>query len=126
MKRRLKLTPFAKIIIAILIIVGARYVYLNQENIQLGDINSIEKIKEKAKNIFNNKIKEESSQDIKPNNTIDTITIYITDSDNYIKISTLGKTVNKLKNVNKNTFDTLLFNISKEKALIGKIIYKKK
>lgn len=125
MKRRLKLTPFAKIFIVVLIILGARYVYLNQKKIKFVELNSFEEIKEKASELFKQKVEKEniSKKDIIVNKA-DTIHINITDSDDYIKISASGKTVKKLKT--NNTTDTLLFNISKEKALVGKIIYNRK
>lgn len=115
MKRKLKLTSFAKITFAVLIILGGRYLYMNQADIKSGKPINIDKIIQKGKNIFNKteKIKIISKQQ-------DTVIIRITDSKNKIEINTSGKTVIKNKPSNINP-DTLLFNISEQK--IGKIIY---
>jgi len=128
MKRRLKLTPFAKIVIVVLIIIGARYVYFNQENIELGEITIFNEIKEKTKNIFNNEVEDKPIQNKKDKiNKVDTIIIEITESEDLIKIISSKKIVNKFKSSDsRNSSDTFLFNISTEKALVGKIIYNKK
>ncbi len=124
MKRRLKLTPFAKVTIVVLLIVGVRYLYLNQINFKDKEIINLNEFIEKTKNIFNKTEKSTPNKKINLSKKQDTIVINITDNDSIIKINSNGKTVIKRKNIN--ITDTLLFTISKEKKIVGKIIYKKK
>jgi hypothetical protein len=123
MKRRLKLTPFAKITIVVLIIVGVRYLYLNQINLKNKELINFDEFIEKTKNIFNKTEKEKLNKKEEFSKKQDTIVINIIENDTILKIKSFGKTVIKRKNTNKNNTDTFLFNISKEKELIGKIIY---
>jgi len=123
MKRRLKLTPFAKITIVVLIIIGVRYLYLNQINLKDKEIINVDEFIEKTKNLFNKTEKEIINKKANVLKKQDTIIINITDNDTILKIESYGKTVIKRKKSNKNNTDTFLFNISKEKELIGKIIY---
>lgn len=122
MKRRLKLTPFAKIFIVAIIVLGVRYVYKNQNNIFKDNVFKIETIKEKIPNLFKSGVDNKNEVYTHKNNS-DTITIFITDDEKRIKISSEGKILNYRKFSNKT--DTILFNISNEKKIVGKIIYKK-
>lgn len=120
MKRRLKLTPFAKILIVVLIILGIRYAYKSIDN-NTSEIINIDKIIEKTKNIFKT---ESNNKKTNTSSKLDTVEINISENDSIIKIKSSGKTVFKRKKFNET--DTFLFNISNEKELIGKIIYTKK
>ena len=110
MKRRTKLTPFAKIVILGLVFLGARYAYLHQDEILEMEFLKFEYIKEKVikKDVV---VSEEKNAIIK-----DTIDLFITQNDSTFRIQT-SDTIVEI-----NSKDTLIYTVSEKDNLIGRII----
>ncbi len=118
MKRRLKLTPFAKIFIAAVIILGTRYVYLHQKEVLSNDFFNFDDLKKGKDNKVNNLENKKNNTDIRP----DTLIINIVRKSNAIKIITAGKSIIIPYKDTSNSSKKLLFDISKKKKVVGKII----
>ena len=112
MKRRLKLTPFAKLFFAAIVLFAAWYVYKHQDEI-------------KEKKIFNFKDTinfEDSDLESEIQNNSDTVVFYVSNGDTVINLKVNGTVLQISKNVSGFTPDTLYFSISEEKRIIGKLI----
>ena len=114
MKRRTKLTPFAKIVILGLVFLGARYAYLHQDEILEMEIfnpkDTTETVVDIDTDIVTDKIKDIH---ISPKDTID---LYLTRVNNSIRIQT-SDTIVEI-----NSKDTLIYTVSEKDNLIGRII----
>ncbi len=113
MKRRLKLTPFSKIIFVVIIIAAARYVYVHQKEIQNGKF-------------FNFKdtlhIQKNKTDTVKDIHNVDTIIFHLSQNDSIINIKVNKENLKILKTSGTTSSDTFTFNISKEKNIFGKLI----
>ncbi len=118
MKRRLKLTPFAKLFIVAVIFFGARYVYLHQEELISNDFFNFDYLKKGKDNKVNKPENKKNNTDIRP----DTLIINIVRKSNAIKIITAGKSILIPYKDTDNSSKKLLFDISKKKKVVGKII----
>ena len=113
MRRRLKLTPFAKLFIAALIVFAAWYLYKHKDEIN-------------EKKIFNFN---DSTIVINPVDTLksankieyDTLTFYVPKNDSIFRIFINDNEI-KLRKQDTSVQNELFFEISKEKKIIGKII----
>ncbi len=115
MKRRLKLTPFSKIIFVILIIAAARYVYVHKKDIQNGKFFNFTD----TLNISNYK-----TDTVKDIQNIDTVVFYLSEKDSIINIKLNNRNIKILKKSGRTLSDTFIFNISAEKSIVGKLISK--
>ena len=113
MKRRLKFTPFSKIIFVILIIAAARYVYVHKKDIQKDKFFNFKD----TLNILN--YKTDTVQDI---HNIDTVVFYLSENDSIINIKLNNRNIKIVKNSGRTLSDTFIFNISAEKNIVGKLI----
>ena len=135
MKKRSKLTPFAKIVILAVVVLIARYAYIHREEIASGDFfklsDTVEVVLDTNELISN--ITDTGSIEI---DTIkkdiivqdilisDTVTIIIEKHDDILSIITSNKSVNILLGDSIQVSDTILFNIPKGGQSIGRIIIK--
>jgi len=114
MKRRTKLTPFAKIVILGLVFLGARYAYLHQDEILEMEIfnskDTTEIVVDNDTNIVVDK------KEVIPITIKDTIDLFLTQKDNSIRIQTSDTIVEISKK------DTLIYTISEKENIIGRII----
>ncbi len=117
MRRRLKLTPFAKIFILALVITGARYLYINKE--ELSDKKNLffRDTVATERNNANNKV---TDTVIKKNIIPDTIIFYVSKNNDILTLRANGKSVNI--NFKDTITGTLVFEISEKENLKGKII----
>lgn len=115
MKRRTKLTPFAKIVIFALVFLGARYAYLHQNEIlqteffNFSDSTVVEVDKDTLNVITENEYADEILND--------TIDLLITRTDDLIRIQT-SDTIVEIDQK-----DTLIYTVSEEKNIFGRIIF---
>lgn len=129
MKKRNRLTPFAKIVILVVVILIARYAYINREGIASGEFfnfgdttNSFfDKSDSLIKPIDSLHLISDSNVYIK--NT-DTLSIFIEKSNNILKINVLNKTINILLSDSILISDTINFNIPIENKGTGRIVIK--
>ncbi len=111
MKRRLKFTPFAKIVFVVLIIAAARYVYLHQDEITEG-------------RIFNFKDTLAANDSIKETENIsDTVVFYIYENDSLIRFKFKKKEFNIHKGKNNILKDSFILDILNQNYL--KVIFSK-
>ena len=112
MKRRTKLTPFAKIVILALVFLGARYAYLHQDEIlEMEFLNQ----NDTTEVVINN------DTVIVENETVneylnDTIDLFIIQNENSIRIQTPDTIVEI------SSKDTLIYTVSEKDNIIGRII----
>ena len=112
MKRRLKLTPFAKIVFVLIIIAGARYVYVHQNKIYEGHFFNF-------RDSINFNIPESKSK-IKIES--DTIILYISENDSLIHIKIKNKNIHILKSASGLNADTVFLKLSEKEDITIKII----
>ncbi len=112
MKRRLKLTPFAKIVFVLIIIAGARYVYIHQKEISEGRFFNF-------KDTLNLNF-QDSESEIKSKS--DTIILRISENDSLIRLNINGTITNVLKDSSGLKADTILLKISDKKNIPLKVI----
>ena len=112
MKRRLKLTPFAKIVFVLIIIAGARYVYVHQNEISEGRFFNF-------KNTLNLNF---SSSESGIKNGPDTIILHISENDSFIRININGTIINMLKDSCGLKNDTILLNLFERNKISLKMI----
>ncbi len=119
MTRRLKLTPFAKIFILALIITGARYLYINKEELSGKKIlffRDTATAEEDNANRVTDTV-------IKKNIIPDTLIFYLAKHNDFFTLRTNDKSVNiSFKDT---ITDTLIFDISEKRNVKGKIIITK-
>ena len=112
MKRRTKLTPFAKIVFLAFVFLGARYAYLHQNEILemefLKSKDTTEIVLNKDTVVFDS---EGFKKPLK-----DTIDLYLTRINNSIRIQTSDTIVEISEK------DTLIFTVSEKDNIIGRII----
>jgi len=112
MKRRTKLTPFAKIVILAIVFLGARYAYLHKDEISEMDFLNPKDSTESV--IDTNSVIIQVDTNILNNDTID---LYITKNDTSIRVQT-SDTIVEI-----NQKDTLIYSLSEKDNLIGRIIF---
>ncbi|RLD52016.1 MAG: hypothetical protein DRI94_04390 [Bacteroidetes bacterium] len=110
MKRRLKLTPFAKIIFALIIIAGARYAYVHQNDISGGRIF----------NFNDTTVTDNSNSEIKIN--FDTIIFHISENDSLIHLTVNNQDLSFLRDSSGLNSDTTFFSVSEKKSIKGMVI----
>ncbi|MCF6366219.1 MAG: hypothetical protein L3J35_08460 [Bacteroidales bacterium] len=112
MKRRTKLTPFAKIVILGLIFLGARYIYLHKN--EIAGMNFFQQKDTVPSDVIPDSVMQE---DVSETYIIkDTIDLYITKNDSSLRIQTSDTIVE----INKK--DTLIYTLSEKDNIIGRII----
>jgi len=114
MKRRLKLTPFAKLLFVAIIIFAAWYAYKHQDKIS-------------ESNFFNFKESTDtnnSASELKNQHSSDTIIFYISENDTLINLKVNNQKMIILKDTSGIIPDTVFFTVSKKKNSIGKLIGK--
>jgi hypothetical protein len=114
MKRRLKLTPFAKIVFVLIIIVAARYVYIHRDEIKKGQFFNFKDTTEVAFLDTNFVILPST----------DTVIFYLRDNDSSVQININDTEVHILKDSSGFVSDTIVFPVSESKNLEGKLIVK--
>jgi len=115
MKRRLKLTPFAKIVFAALIIVISWYIYKHQDDIKkikIVNFNDTLNVSDNSTDTLKIFVKDD----------YDTLTFCIKKSDSLLNFSVENNDIIIPLKSSKN--DTLIFLISAEKKIKGRIIIK--
>jgi len=112
MKRRLKLTPFAKIVFVLIIIAGARYVYIHQNEISEGRFFNFKDTLDFNSSDSKSKIKNES----------DTIVFRISENDSLIQIKVNNQNLNFLKSASGLDTDTVFIKLSEKKNITIKMI----
>ena len=134
MKRKAKITPFAKIVILALVILGVRYIYLNKDDIASGDFfNFNDTAKVVKDNIDTTSVKDtftvipDTLKNISKDSigkSVDTLTISVEKAENLLILKTSDFSINILLNDSVQVSDTIFFKLSDEKNIIGRIIIK--
>ncbi|MCD4792580.1 MAG: hypothetical protein K8R54_05055 [Bacteroidales bacterium] len=134
MKKRTKITPFAKIVIAGIIFLGARYLYLNRDRIASGDLfnlnDTTKVVKENrdttsAKDTFaviTDTLKSISKDSIEI--AEDTLTISVEKTEDLLILKSKDFSINILLNDSVQVSDTIFFKLSDDKNIVGRIIIK--
>jgi hypothetical protein len=130
MKRRPKITSFAKLVIAVLIFLGLRYAYLNREEILSSDIfnfvDSTETLEEDSDTIQITKEENLDSINISHIDTLqiytDTLEIIISRNDSIVAVKTNGISVNIPLKDTLLTGDTIPLNSLNNKNIFGRVI----
>ncbi len=115
MKRRLKLTPFAKIFFLFLFVLGVRYVYLHKDDLS-----------EKSFFQMSDTVPPEKKDTIQLSlpDAADTIVFYLENKDSLLQFRVDNKSIH-LRSDSSGFFpDTLIFNVSESKNIKGKLIIK--
>ncbi len=114
MKRRLKLTPFAKLFISGLVILAGWYVYKHQNKLKEFKFFNFQ-----DSSVLN--IKADTLNSVQPEK-FDTLTFYVSENDSIFRLYLNDKEIEiQLDDTTESYLD---FNISQKKKLIGKIIRK--
>ncbi len=134
MKRKAKITPFAKIVILALLILGVRYIYLNKDDITSGDFfNFNDTAKVVKDNIDTTSVKDtfavipDTLKNISKDSigkSVDTLTISVQKTENLLILKSSDFSINILLNDSVQVSDTIFFKLSDEKNIIGRIIIK--
>ena len=134
MKRKAKITPFAKIVILALLILGVRYIYLNKDDIASGDFfNFNDTAKVVKDNIDTTSVKDtftvipDTLKNISKDSigkSVDTLTISVQKTENLLILKSSDFSINILLNDSVQVSDTIFFKLSDEKNIIGRIIIK--
>ena len=134
MKRKAKITPFAKIVILALLILGVRYIYLNKDDIATGDFfNFNDTAKVVKDNIDTTSVKDtfavipDTLKNISKDSigkSVDTLTISVQKTENLLILKSSDFSINILLNDSVQVSDTIFFKLSDEKNIIGRIIIK--
>lgn len=130
MKRRPKITSFAKLVIAVLIFLGLRYAYLNREEILSSDIfnfvDSTETLEEDSDTIQITKEENLDSINISHIDTLqiytDTLEIIISRNDSIVAVKTNEISVNIPLKDTLLTGDTIPLNSLNNKNIFGRVI----
>ena len=132
MKKRLRITPFAKIVILAVVVLIARYAYIHREEIASGEFFNLKDTVDIVSDT--NKLRSDTiyvSNDSVLKDTVasdpqipDTVSIIIEKSDDILSIKTLNKSINILLSDSVLISDTIFFNIPKDRKTVGRIIIK--
>ena len=136
MKKRSKITPFAKIVIAGIIFLGLRYLYLNKEELISGDLFNFSDTTEVVNDITVNSdtistdnalvINSDSLKNTADSVEIseDTLTINVEKSNDVLIIKSSDFSINIVLSDSVLVSDTIFFEVSDEKNVTGRIIIK--
>jgi hypothetical protein len=142
MKKRAKLTPFAKIVILAVVVLLARYAYIHRAEIASGEffnfsdtteteIDSNQFVHDTLAGIDSLQVSDSLGTDsvshmliTDAEGKIDTVTLIIRKEKDVLSIITEGKSINILLSDSVLVSDTIYFNIPKAKESIGRIIIK--
>lgn len=134
MKKRAKLTPFAKIVIAGIVILGVRYIYLNRDKIASGDFFNFNDTTKVVKDITDSiSVKDTFTMNSDTLKNIskdsvgiyeDTLTISVEKSEDLLILKSTDFSINILLNDSVQVSDTIFFKVSDDKNIIGRIIIK--
>lgn len=133
MKKRAKITPFAKIVIAGIIFLGVRYLYLNRDEIASGDFfnfNDTTKVVKDNRDttsakdtaVITETFKSISKDSIET--AEDTLTISVEKTEDILILKSKDFSINILLNDSVQVSDTIFFKLSDDKNIVGRIIIK--
>lgn len=134
MKKRAKLTPFAKIVIAAVVILGVRYIYLNRDKIASGDFINFNDTTKVVKDITDSiSVKDTFTMNSDTLKNVskdsvgipeDTLTISVEKTEDILILKSKEFSINILLNDSVQVSDTIFFKLSDDKNIVGRIIIK--
>ena len=134
MKKRAKLTPFAKIVIAGIVILGVRYIYLNRDKIASGDFFNFNDTTKVVKDISDSiSVKDTFTMNSDTLKNVskdsvgipeDTLTISVEKTEDILILKSKEFSINILLNDSVQVSDTIFFKLSDDKNIVGRIIIK--